>query len=273
MSAMQEATGVLSQLTLEEASDERNRITKGTAANPEADGHLASEKEKNKTQQHMSTGAEGGDNITHASESSNIPSDLPSSARSAPLAPGVKLYEIRQTTDKYFGVFAVQEISCGTRIMSEEPLLTREPREDSLEIPSKFAALPKIKQDLFLALDHTKRPKIDSCRAERRGCEKRFAKAKLTLPSVDQVKILSIFENNRFPKEDCPQCMEDGTKVFTDASRVNHDCLPNAQHAWNNNLGRGTLHATCTIQAGEEILVSYCGLDKTQKMRAKELGT
>lgn len=46
-------------------------------------------------------------------------------------------------------------------------------------------------------------------------------------------------------------------RLFLEASRINHSCQPNAQHAWNNDLGHLTIHALRDIEADREITISY----------------
>jgi len=45
--------------------------------------------------------------------------------------------------------------------------------------------------------------------------------------------------------------------LFPEASRINHACVPNCQHTWNDNIGEETIHAVRHISKGEEITISY----------------
>jgi hypothetical protein len=45
--------------------------------------------------------------------------------------------------------------------------------------------------------------------------------------------------------------------LFLQASRINHACLPNCQHAWNASVSEETIHAVRDIVKGEEITISY----------------
>lgn len=51
---------------------------------------------------------------------------------------------------------------------------------------------------------------------------------------------------------------------------MNHSCVPNVYHTWNENLGRLTVHALRDIKAGEEILTTYISALLTREMRADE---
>lgn len=45
--------------------------------------------------------------------------------------------------------------------------------------------------------------------------------------------------------------------LFLEASRINHSCQPNAQYAWNDDLGHLTVYALCDIDTNHEITISY----------------
>ena len=49
--------------------------------------------------------------------------------------------------------------------------------------------------------------------------------------------------------------------MFTNLSRVNHSCQPNAEFVWNNESNAQDLRATSKIPAGAEITASYLDLE------------
>ncbi|KAG6026465.1 hypothetical protein E4U19_002590 [Claviceps sp. Clav32 group G5] len=55
--------------------------------------------------------------------------------------------------------------------------------------------------------------------------------------------------------------------IFGDANRINHDCDSNAQHYWNDDTKRLTVHALRDIHPGEEITTSYGSFLNSQKVR------
>ncbi|KAG6293356.1 hypothetical protein E4U09_003035 [Claviceps aff. purpurea] len=55
--------------------------------------------------------------------------------------------------------------------------------------------------------------------------------------------------------------------IFGDANRINHDCDSNAQHHWNDDIKRLTVHALRDIQPGEEITTSYGSFLNSQNVR------
>lgn len=76
--------------------------------------------------------------------------------------------------------------------------------------------------------------------------------------------LTSIFQTN---------CMGMGTgaAIFPNAARFNHACNPNACFSWNAKIGKETIHAMRDIEEGEEITLSYCGVDQGKRLRAWEL--
>ena len=72
---------------------------------------------------------------------------------------------------------------------------------------------------------------------------------------IDTIGILVQYDSNRIFLE---RRVHNGSAVFAQASRLNHDCKPNAIHVWNNTTNKGTIHALRYIGADEEITISYC---------------
>ncbi|KAF3064258.1 SET domain-containing protein 5 [Daldinia childiae] len=50
-----------------------------------------------------------------------------------------------------------------------------------------------------------------------------------------------------------------GSGIFPLYTRINHSCVPNAYNSWNPTLERLTIHAIHDIKAGEQIFVDYIG--------------
>ncbi|KAK4623858.1 hypothetical protein CLAFUW4_05880 [Fulvia fulva] len=63
--------------------------------------------------------------------------------------------------------------------------------------------------------------------------------------------LLSIFRNNNFDIGTGHQAL------FGEICRINHDCVPNCQGNFNQNLDRFTIHSIQPIQQNEELTISY----------------
>ena len=61
--------------------------------------------------------------------------------------------------------------------------------------------------------------------------------------------------------------------LFLVASRVNHSCRHNAQHTWNENIGRLTIYALRDIKPGEEITICYLPHTSPFEERRRTLST
>lgn len=79
-----------------------------------------------------------------------------------------------------------------------------------------------------------------------------------------EATLISIFQTN---------CMEmgPGAAVFLHTSRFNHACVPNACFAWNEAIGKETVHTMRDVAAGEEIVISYVDMEHDKRLRAWEL--
>lgn len=176
------------------------------------------------------------------------------------------LYSIKPIPGKGLGVFANQDIPKGSRITSEKPLLTalREPGiTDPLPAFEAFEVLSPKDQETYSSLsaseiqfDHAMACIDDDIPKEFRS---------------HVARISSIFEGNAFNlgEED-----EEGNTlagVFPLAARFNHDCMPNVNQTWNENLKALTIHSVRHIKAGEEICDSYVPLCQSAAARQDEL--
>jgi hypothetical protein len=153
-----------------------------------------------------------------------------------------KLYILTPIPGKGQGLIAVQDISKGTRILSEKPLF-RIPRfgleQQAIEkaIASKLNLLSQDDQRTFLSL-HNNTPS-----------------ASYLLAGIAKTNALPLGTN----------ASEGG--LFPEASRINHACLPNCQHTWNDNIGEETIHAVRRICKGEEITISYADIGTFESRR------
>ena len=132
---------------------------------------------------------------------------------------GNSMYALEDVPGKGKGLVAIEKISKGTRIPSEEPIITiprNEMNSERLQISTyqQVATLSEHQQRAFLSM-HNIHPYRDA--AER---------------------YLGIVQTNSLPAE------TDGDKgaIFLEACRINHTCDNNAQKNWDENIKR---HSPC----------------------------
>ena len=174
-----------------------------------------------------------------------------------------KLYEIKEAAGKGLGVFAVQGLKRGTRIMCEPPLI-HITRKNLMDVPAEFAKLSPDKQALLHSLSCRQLTAQDDARTSIIRVQQGLGASAAALSVEEHVKILAIFETNAFEADE-------GSVLCPEASRINHSCLPNVHHCWNNTIGRETVHAVKDIAAGEEILTTYVGICIDRAERENQL--
>ncbi|KAL9000403.1 MAG: hypothetical protein Q9169_000920 [Polycauliona sp. 2 TL-2023] len=185
----------------------------------------------------------------------------------------VRLYEVRATASKGLGVFATRDITRGTRIMSERPLLRCSRKPPFILIA--FCQIPVDDQKQFLSLStHFTKDNIAQLEDQLRSFQDNFLGVgdpnPVTLTIEQQANIVDIFATNCFGTHDL-QAGDEYSAVFADACRINHSCLPNVRHGWNDILGHETVHAVQDIKAGEEIVTTYIGVPRDRAGRQSDL--
>ncbi|KAL8730712.1 MAG: hypothetical protein Q9166_003904 [cf. Caloplaca sp. 2 TL-2023] len=165
-----------------------------------------------------------------------------------------QIYEIKATASKGLGVFATQDIRRGTRIMCERPLIHSK-RQSLADIPSEFLKISSDDQGRLLSLHRQKQEELDVLRRQVLHARQGTGETPSALSVEEQLEIMAIFESNSFEADD-------GAILCHHASRINHSCLPNVHHSWNELLGRETVHAVQDIAAGQEILTTYTKIDQ-----------
>ncbi|KAG6095257.1 hypothetical protein E4U30_002609 [Claviceps sp. LM220 group G6] len=156
-------------------------------------------------------------------------------------------YALKDVPNKGKGLVATQNIPLGTRILSEEPLITI-PIRESLEerrrlICQQVHSLSNDQRNAFLSM-HNVYPFNDTAQ-----------------------QYTGIFRTNGLPTEESP----DKAAIFLEACRINHDCEYNAMHNWNEKIKRHTVHAIRDIKAGEEITLTYVFHLESRETRQKTL--
>lgn len=161
---------------------------------------------------------------------------------------GNPIYALRDVPGKGKGLVAIDKISEGTRILSEEPIIAvprNEPDSEQLRISicQQVDALSEHQRRAFLSM-HSIHP-------YRNAAE----------------QYLGIVRTNALPIE--TNGSEGG--IFLEACRINHTCDNNAQKNWNGNIKRHTVHALRDIYKGEEITIYYLGVHENREARNEAL--
>ncbi|OTA99337.1 hypothetical protein M426DRAFT_325258 [Hypoxylon sp. CI-4A] len=137
--------------------------------------------------------------------------------------------EVQEVSGKGRGVVAKEDIASGTRIMCEKPLFTvanTQPEVLNKVVASKVKDLSKEQQRQFLSL-HNSHP--------------------------GQYPFSGIVKTNCLP---CGPGARVGG-IYPTICLINHDCVPNTNHSWNEDGGFETIHAVRPIKQGEEITIDY----------------
>lgn len=155
------------------------------------------------------------------------------------------MYTIQQITGKGLGLIATQKIPRGTRILTDNVLLSiNGPQYDILR--SAYALSLQARQALLdLSRNTTKYTSTLS------WLESIWLSRWQPRSIKSNHNIINVFRNNNFD-------IGDGLRaVFPSAARINHACVPNAQGNFNKSLNAFTIHATHEIRDGEELTISY----------------
>ena len=157
-----------------------------------------------------------------------------------------RIYSIQKIPGKGLGIVSEVKILRGMSILSEAPVLlvdrTTECKEETARsLAEDVAALSKVEQLAFLSLHNAFKDEI--------------------------TRNMGIIRTNALPLG--PDANTGG--VFLESSYLNHACLPNAQHTWNEVPRHLTIHAVRDIEKGEEITISYLNDHPTHAIRRKVL--
>ena len=161
---------------------------------------------------------------------------------------GNPLYVLQDVSGKGKGLVAIEKISKGTRILSEEPIITvprNEPDSERLRasICQQVNTLSERQRRAFLSMHNIH---------EYRSAAEQY---------------LGIVRTNALPIETDGS----GGGIFLEACRINHACDNNAHKDWNENIKQHTVHALRDICKDEEITIYYLGLDQNYKARREAL--
>lgn len=162
------------------------------------------------------------------------------------------MYEIKLAPGKGLGMFAKGVIPRGARIIEEEALLVVPEMSYSAVLPA-FASLEPGKKAIFMELagadDEEEAENLAWYLAE---AEKDVDLSEhIAMNYEDQAAVQLKFGSNSF------NMTAHTSGIFPIASRMNHSCIPNVYHTWNQHINRLTVHALQNIAQGEELLTTY----------------
>ncbi|KAL2064696.1 hypothetical protein VTL71DRAFT_3834 [Oculimacula yallundae] len=143
-----------------------------------------------------------------------------------------KLWEIVDIPGKGKGIIVTQDITPGTLLLSEAPILTTD----------VVQSLPTAEQDLENALG-----KLSI------SAQENFRTLHTNFPENLNEKLVGIIRSNAYPLG--PDTDIGG--LFPDIARINHSCFPNTVQYWNELLKKQTIYAVRPIARGEEITTCY----------------
>ena len=151
-------------------------------------------------------------------------------------------FEIRETDDgKGKGLFTLRNFERGEKIMVERPVIRlNECRSDDLREIAVPASEPA-----------SVRVAIDA-----------LAKSR-TASAANELEL--IFRTN------CCSMGDDGSGLFVNISRVNHDCIGNSMHSYNKDIGVNLLVANHAIEIDTEVTFSYYPHAESQRARVTRL--
>lgn len=182
------------------------------------------------------------------------------------------LVEVRSAGDLGKGVFAVEDIARGTRIICEAPLLVVQPASTYEVIEEHIGVFCTALRDLpaegLKILEelccNQNLPGVQEEQAQRlihqwheeHGDEKGHNMNTRKLRRADNraLRRFLIFVANKMGMgRDCAY----GEGLFPLCSRINHSCSPNAVSTYSPNIERLMVHASRPIKAGEQVFVEY----------------
>ncbi|KAF8859117.1 hypothetical protein BDZ45DRAFT_783673 [Acephala macrosclerotiorum] len=160
---------------------------------------------------------------------------------------GNSMYALQDVPGKGKGLVAIEKISKGMRILSEEAVVTVSESVGSerlrTSICKQVEALGQNQRRDFLSMHN------------------------IHLYRNAAKQYLRIFQTNSLLAE----AVGDKGAIFLEACRINHACDNNAQKNWNEKIKRHTVHALRDINKGEEITITYLAPLKNRKARQKAL--
>lgn len=191
------------------------------------------------------------------------------------------MYALQDVQEKGMGLVATRNIPKGTRILSEQPLITLPTDIDfgqgRRSIWRQLKGLSNDQRCAFLFLHNAHRfddmdDSDDVDDAYKMNDFDDIGETDYMDYTINMEdawdQCLNVFRTNALPMT---VGEENKAGIFLEACRINHDCENNAIHYWNDKIKRHTVHAIRDIDAGEEITLSYLLFLMNREIRQREL--
>ena len=159
-------------------------------------------------------------------------------------------YNVRHSPGKGLGLFATRRIPKGTRILAEEALVLFPEMSFECIVP-EVAALNPTQRATFRSLHSQEDPILAEMLQLVESQTPPDMKSGLSID--EQVAAHTIVMSNS-------HAAGGKSGIFPTASRINHSCVPNVYHSWNESLQALTVHAIRDIEESEELLTTYIAL-------------
>lgn len=165
-----------------------------------------------------------------------------------------EMYEIKQIQGRGSGIVATRDISRGTRILAEAPLMQIYMKSPQSVVEQVISAFSRLSHDDITTYEGlygvdfdrvVPQPEKEALRSKEFASEEEREAA---------CRRLATFYTNQFSLD---YLSPHTSGVFADISRINHSCVPNTQWSYNAELNLMTIHANRDIRAGAELTISY----------------
>jgi len=160
------------------------------------------------------------------------------------------LFEVRPSPNKGLGVFATVPIPYDTVVMRDELVLRYKKQQRPQQKYRTFLDLSSPIQDEVLKLSVRQNEKQRLTIGPKRileGEREDLIRKVMHLENVLSTNAFDIFYDDP----------ESPGGLFLRASRINHSCVPNADHSYDDKSGCKSVFANRDIHAGDEITISY----------------
>lgn len=165
------------------------------------------------------------------------------------------------SADRGYGTFGTRRIWEGEQIFVEKPLLTVDQTEFSFPTGMDKDEVDRRAKSMLASSISNELDRLDE------SLRDQFYQLSTAPNHMSEPKALGIFLTNAM------RTSTSGTSaVFKLVSRINHSCMPNVIHRWNEVHQELTLHAACDIEPGTELSIAYnIGRGLTREARQAKL--
>ena len=179
------------------------------------------------------------------------------------------LYEIKHIKGHGSGLVARRDISRGTRILAEAPIMQIYMKSPSSIVEQVQTHFDRLAQDDKRSCESLHCVDFECVvpQAEKEVLTFRHFASEKERETV--YRLMAVFYTNQFSLD---FLSPHTSGLFAKISRINHSCIPNTQWSYNQKLGRLTIHANRDITAGTEITITYKPTDtQTYEQRKRDL--